>query len=221
LCCACSSRAFEPRPQLVDISRSSSAAGITQKSSLYVLVEAPMDPRVPDRAGTLVYPDEASARIHGLWLREGIREDQRMQDFIVFSGAYEYSWWDGGGGLTLRLRGTLDLPRLALRWGKFFPDVVRDFQAAGGSAARQASRDLLAPACLDTAPDYCSTSGYYSGPGYYDGSGYTYPGGYGAYCRGCNLPRLNCSCPGNCCGARIEPKPRGGIENASGPFVRK
>jgi len=217
ICCACSSAAFQPAQQIIHVDRSASTINVnsTLRVSILVLVEAPQDPRVPDLYGNLVYPDDETARLHGRWLRAGIREDARMQDFIQFSGAYEYSWWQGGGGLTLKIQGKPDMTRLALRWGKFFPDVVRDMELSTPAASRTSTAP---PTVVD--PRY-QPAGYYPYGGQPCNSSYNDP--YNAYCSGCGLARLNCSCPGNCCGNQVSPKfpVVGGVDQASGPFARR
>lgn len=219
LCCACSSAAFQPAQQIIHVDRSASAQTVnaTLKVKILVQVEAPADPRVPDLLGNLVYPDEGTQRVHERWLKAGIREDARMQDFILFSQAYEYNWWQGGGGLTLSLQGKPDMTRLALSWGKHFPDVVKDLELSSPVYSRTtATQDYRNDPRNDPATYYPYAGG--TGTAYYPG-GIVDP--YSAYCPTCGLARLNCICASNCCGNQVQPRPQGAVDGASGPFVRK
>lgn len=227
LCCACSSRAFQPAQEIIHVNSASTAAQNTiLRVKVQVQVEAPGDPRVPDLNGNLYYPDQESARIYERWLRAGIREDARMADFIRFSGAVDYTWWKEGGGLSLTLNGSPDMTRLALRWGKHFPDVVKDLALS----TPVYSRTVSSPIGTDpyNAPaNYYPYGNTYNGTQYnnqYNGNQYNgYYDPYNAYCPTCGLARLDCRCPNNCCGNQVSPKPvvTGGVDTAGGPYIRQ
>jgi hypothetical protein len=226
LCCACSSNAFAPARDIIHVDRSASAVNSTVKVTIQVLVEAPSDPRVVDASGNLFYTDEATARIHERWLKAGIREDARMEDFIKFSEATEYSWWQGGGGVKLVLLGKPDMTRLALRWGKFFPDVVKDLQLSTPAYSRTtATPGVTADPRYEPASYYQYNEPYnnsYNG-GYNSGYNGSFSDVYGSISRGCGITASNCTCGGGCCGLPYAstPAPKAGVDKASGPFVRR